>query len=339
MAELDIWRDETIMDDKHLPDQLVQCPQGLFPRPINGRPAKTVCRIFRFIGKFTARALYDGRLIDLPFSVPLMKLLRGDKLEYADLKHVDAALYKQLEKMRKLVVAKRTIEDEESLSESEKRQQIEQLLLDGQVTIADMCLSFTMPGFPDIELEEGGSNLDVTIWNLDRYLDLVVQYTLFDGIEQQVNALRNGFDSLVPLKMLRLFTVREMEDVICGCDEEWNEQMLIESTKCDHGFSHSSLTVRYLFQVLSEMNRDERRSFLRFCTGSPKLPFGGLTNLSPRLTIVRKTMENDESPDTYLPSVMTCQNYLKLPEYSSVEVMREQLLKAITLGQDAFLLS
>ena len=37
--------------------------------------------------------------------------------------------------------------------------------------------------------------------------------------------------------------------------------------------------------------------------------------------------------------VMTCANYLKLPDYSSKEVMRERILTAINEGQGAFLLS
>jgi E3 ubiquitin-protein ligase TRIP12 len=61
--------------------------------------------------------------------------------------------------------------------------------------------------------------------------------------------------------------------------------------------------------------------------------------LVPQLTIVRKTIENNENPDNYLPSVMTCVNYLKLPEYSSLETMKDKLLKAMTDGQLSFNLS
>ena len=64
-----------------------------------------------------------------------------------------------------------------------------------------------------------------------------------------------------------------------------------------------------------------------------------LARLSPRLTIVQKRPEEGVSPDAYLPSVMTCANYVKLPDYSSKEVMRERLLTAISEGQGAFYLS
>ena len=51
---------------------------------------------------------------------------------------------------------------------------------------------------------------------------------------------------------------------------------------------------------------------------------GGLANLFPRLTIVRKI----EAGDGSYPSVNTCVHYLKLPDYSTEEVMRERLLMA-----------
>ncbi|CAF5216056.1 unnamed protein product, partial [Rotaria magnacalcarata] len=64
--------------------------------------------------------------------------------------------------------------------------------------------------------------------------------------------------------------------------------------------------------------------------------------LHPPLTIVRKTAENssdNSNPDSFLPSVMTCVNYLKLPDYTSKEIMKAKLTTAIRDGQYAFLLS
>lgn len=65
----------------------------------------------------------------------------------------------------------------------------------------------------------------------------------------------------------------------------------------------------------------------------------GLRSLNPPLTIVRKTCEGDENADLYLPSVMTCVNYLKLPEYSSFDVMKAKVDTAIRDGQLSFHLS
>lgn len=64
------------------------------------------------------------------------------------------------------------------------------------------------------------------------------------------------------------------------------------------------------------------QAFLQFSTGCSSLPVGGLANLHPRLTVVRKDEEGG------FPSVNTCVHYLKLPEYSSEEVLKERLLGA-----------
>ena len=119
-------------------------------------------------------------------------------------------------------------------------------------------------------------------------------------------------------------------------------QYLMENTHCDHGYTNSSRAVQYFFSVLSQMNSTEQRLFLKFVTGCVKLPSGGLKALSPKMTIVLKPVPSDApslSPDMFLPSVMTCANFIKLPNYSSEHVLKTQLMKAIEHGQNSFLLS
>lgn len=79
-----------------------------------------------------------------------------------------------------------------------------------------------------------------------------------------------------------------------------------------------------LVNVLEQMNSEERKSFLQFTTGCSSLPPGGLANLYPRLTVVRKV---DAGAGSF-PSVNTCVHYLKLPEYPDEQTLRERLLAA-----------
>lgn len=131
----------------------------------------------------------------------------------------------------------------------------------------------------------------------------------------------------------------------------------MDSMKADHGFNMDSKTVRNLLQVMSEYTPAERREFLQFVTGSPKLPIGGMffppldfsltvadvqvgfKSLTPLLTVVCKASEPPYTSDDYLPSVMTCVNYLKLPDYSTLDILRERLQVAVKEGQGAFHLS
>lgn len=50
---------------------------------------------------------------------------------------------------------------------------------------------------------------------------------------------------------------------------------LMDSIKADHGFNLDSRSIRNLLQVMSELSDQERRDFLQFVSGSPKLPIGG----------------------------------------------------------------
>jgi E3 ubiquitin-protein ligase TRIP12 len=131
---------------------------------------------------------------------------------------------------------------------------------------------------------------------------------------------------------------------------------LSEALKADHGFNGESRAIRDLVEILSEYDPTTRRNYLQFVTGSPKLPIGGkpllytyyprlmvsssgFRGLNPPLTVVRKPHEAPLTADDYLPSVMTCVNYLKLPEYSSKSIMREKLRIAIQEGMGSFHLS
>lgn len=50
---------------------------------------------------------------------------------------------------------------------------------------------------------------------------------------------------------------------------------LCDSIKADHGYNMDSKSVRNLLQVMSELDLPQRKDFLQFVTGSPKLPIGG----------------------------------------------------------------
>ena len=50
----------------------------------------------------------------------------------------------------------------------------------------------------------------------------------------------------------------------------------------------------------------------------------GLANLRPRLAVARKV----EADDNSYPSVNTCYHYLKLPDYSSEQVLKTRLMTA-----------
>eukprot|EP00761_Pharyngomonas_kirbyi_P012192 gb/GECH01012219.1/.p1 GENE.gb/GECH01012219.1/~~gb/GECH01012219.1/.p1 ORF type:complete len:1516 (+),score=395.49 gb/GECH01012219.1/:1-4548(+) len=344
-ADLKLWVDDnTLASNNQEADReqsLYVQSSELFPRPIDTtgnelkqEDIKTIS-IFKALGVFVARALLDERLTDLPLSKPFLKYLIDLPLCFADIQYIKPMMYETISKLRSLISKKKEIEADNNLSKEEKNKQISSLKLD-DASVEDMCLDFTLPGFPDVPLVPKGEDISVTIWNLEEWIDKVVHVMLHSGVKHQLESFKKGFSSVFPVESLQVFSVNELEELLFGSFEEWNISTLMEGTSCDHGYSHNSQAINMLFEVLLEMTKSERRMFLRFVTGSPKLPVGGLRSLNPSLTIVPSNPEEGQTQNDKLPSVMTCANYLKLPDYSSKEILRERLLVAIREGQQSF---
>ncbi|XP_067101751.1 E3 ubiquitin-protein ligase TRIP12 isoform X3 [Osmerus mordax] len=348
-ADLGLWRGEevTLANPKGSQEgtKYMFSSRGLFAVPF-GRTTKPahIAKIkmkFRFLGKLMAKAIMDFRLLDLPLGLPFYKwMLRHEaSISSHDLVNIDPGVAKSIQHLEDIIRQKKRLELDRSQTRETLQQALETLNMNG-CSVEDLGLDFTLPGFPNIELKKGGKDVPVTIYNLEEYLRLVVYWTLNEGVSRQFESFREGFESVFPLQHLQYFYPEELDQLLCGSKSEtWDVKTLMECCRPDHGYTHDSRAVRFLFEVLSSFDAEQQRLFLQFVTGSPRLPVGGFRSLNPPLTIVRKTFESTENPDDFLPSVMTCVNYLKLPDYSSIEIMREKLLIAAREGQQSFHLS
>eukprot|EP00063_Salmo_salar_P094515 XP_014069350.1 PREDICTED: E3 ubiquitin-protein ligase TRIP12-like isoform X2 [Salmo salar] len=348
-ADLGLWRGEevTLSNPKGSQEgtKYMFSSRGLFAVPF-GRTTKPahIAKIkmkFRFLGKLMAKAIMDFRLLDLPLGLPFYKwMLRHEtSISSHDLVNIDPGVAKSIQHLEDIIRQKKRLEHDLSQTRETLQQALESLNMNG-CSVEDLGLDFTLPGFPNIELKKGGKDVPVTIYNLEEYLRLVVYWTMNEGVSRQFESFREGFESVFPLHHLQYFYPEELDQLLCGSKSEtWDVKTLMECCRPDHGYTHDSRAVRFLFDVLSSFDAEQQRLFLQFVTGSPRLPVGGFRSLNPPLTIVRKTFESTENPDDFLPSVMTCVNYLKLPDYSSIEIMRKKLLIAAREGQQSFHLS
>ncbi|KAM3570265.1 hypothetical protein VYU27_007670 [Nannochloropsis oceanica] len=369
---------------------------------------------FRFLGRLIGKAFQENRLLSLPLSLPLCKLLVGHPLILADVGLVDPQLGRCLAEIESMVVRADAEEEAEEENEKEKmeeewkdeglllstptgstsssfssvrsiittttattkkkkqphlqeqqqpqpphqpRQQQQQHRHRLSEYLEALSLDFTLPGYPWYELREGGKEETVDSTNVRVYLNLVTRHFLIESIQPSLKALKEGLlDVLRPplTRSLALFSPIELRALLCAEggeeeEEEWTEERIGNSLVCKHGYHRSAPQIQWLVRVLASLEREERKKFLMFVCGTPRLPIGGFAALRPLLTVVRKEVpstggrgEKREggalAADLYLPSCSTCQVYLKLPAYSSEEVLREKLKQAMTLGQEHFAL-
>ncbi|KAG1471228.1 hypothetical protein G6F56_002248 [Rhizopus delemar] len=334
---INMWRGSEKQKTGH-----VDTPNGLFPKALarsNSKSVKKIIQLFRTLGQFVAKAMLDFRIIDIGFNPAFFKItLEESKPSSELLFEIDPVLAKSLNLLQAFIKQKNVLYSDKTKSKTEKMKELDDLQVDG-VKIDDLCLDFTLPGDPTYELKPDGADIPVTIKNVESYVESVIDAVAGSGVSQQIEAFKEGFNGLFAIKDLKLLTYSELVSLFGTSDEDWSLSTLSDTIKADHGFTMESKSVQNLLEILSEMDSTQKREFLQFTTGSPRLPIGGWKALRPVFTVVRKIPESTMSPDDYLPSVMTCANYLKMPEYSSKEIMEKKLDTSMKEGQNSFLLS
>ena len=203
-------------------------------------------------------------------------------------------------------------------------------------------LPFVYPG-SNIELKKGGNSIYVDSENVNEFIELVKDFTCGKRMFKKLTHFIKTFEMNLPPNSLSIFTPDEIVCVICGNEVHFTKKDLFKYTKIEHGYTDQSPEINNLFDVIEEMTPEEQRMFCKFVTGCSRLPNGGLSGLKPPLTIAKRvpemTSSQEVNPDDYLPSVMTCTNYFKLPSYSNKEIMKAKIMTAIYECQDSFLLS
>lgn len=301
-------------------------PMGmLFPEPYDpewlrkgeAQAAQQILERFRLLGHMVAKCILDSRLLDVQLHPAFWRSVLGTApFSEQSLREIDPELSSSLTTLRSL--------DDAGLSA--------------------VAVDFTLPGHDQILLKPDGNAISLSSQNLEEYINRVTEVSLVEAIVPQLAAFRTAFQEFLPLETCRIWSEKELACIIVGSsvrdDSYWTMEHLSTHIKAQHGYTGSSRVFRELLELLSAFSAEQRREFLAFATGAPSLPIGGFAGLKPPLTVVKKEAPSAPlTPDDFMPSVMTCANYLKLPEYSSAEALKLKLEMAMREGQSAFLLS
>ena len=223
--KLKLWRD----NDPSADDEFVFGPNGLFPRPVSeefaaSEEGEKILQLYKMLGKFVARSMIDSRIIDVNFNPIFFRI--GDELtavrpSLGAIKSVDPVVARSLMMVKKFALAKKAIDEDPNRSATQKVIDTENIVVD-KIRIDDLYLDFTLPGYPEIELIPKGSQTQVTIDNVDLYLEKVIDMTLGGGVRRQVDAFRAGFSQVFPYSALSAFTPDELCTLFGRVDEDWS---------------------------------------------------------------------------------------------------------------------
>ncbi|KAF9148664.1 Ubiquitin fusion degradation protein 4, partial [Mortierella sp. AD010] len=68
----------------------------------------------------------------------------------------------------------------------------------------------------------GGANIPVTIYNVEEYINLTLDFTVGQGIRAQVSSFREGFNSVFSIQNLAGFRSGELVGLFGSGEEDWS---------------------------------------------------------------------------------------------------------------------
>lgn len=171
------------------------------------------------------------------------------------------------------------------------------------------------------ELIPNGATIEVTNDNKKLFVEKYLDWYFHDSVKPQFEPFFRGFMSVMNSKIIKMFNGAEINLAIVG-KEDFNFGELKRTTKYDDGYTVNSQTILNFWEVLSEFDEEKKKNFLKFLTGSDRVPLKGLSEIN---MVISRNGPSSES----LPSSHTCFNHLLLPDYTTIDKLREKLLLAI----------
>ncbi|KAJ3107013.1 hypothetical protein HDU97_004982 [Phlyctochytrium planicorne] len=259
-----------------------------------------------FIGRIVGKAMYDGILVNFEFASFFLAKLLGKRNELDDLLSLDKSVYDGLVFLKNYIG---NVENDFGLNFTVLEEQ------KGQGTKKV------------VELIPNGSNIAVTNDNRINYIYRIAHYKLNEKIARQCRAFFQGLSDFIDPKWLRIFNQRELRMLISGTQSPIDIADMQKHTTYAGDFHEYHPTIKRFWASVQEFSDEDRRNLVRFITSCPRPPLLGFKELKPGLCIRSSGEEEDR-----LPTASTCINLLKLPAYSSAEVLKSKLLYAVRVG-------
>lgn len=159
------------------------------------------------------------------------------------------------------------------------------------------------------------------------YANLAVAVRLHEATTQ-IQSIRKGFDRVVRLDHMSLFSWFELETLVCG-SPNIDVEALKRHTTYSSGLSSGHPVVRNLWKAVQSFSQEERRLFLRFVWGRNRLPATDSDWHQPFTISAISSGRHGQPIDGMLPISHTCFFALDLPLYSNYDILRSKMLFAI----------
>ncbi|KAK7116135.1 hypothetical protein V1264_001871 [Littorina saxatilis] len=257
--------------------------------------------LWKFLGILFGVAIRTKKPLDLHLAPCIWKLVAGMELKVEDLEEVDHIYIQSLRGIKDL--------HENGINETNFHEFIPIDCFEGQSSAGLM-----------VQVVAGGKNIPLHFHNRLLYVDTVLNYRLHEW-DKLISWIREGMSWIIPVPLLTLLTAQTLEQMVCGTAEVSID--ILRKVVRYRGMDENHVLIKWFWTILEDFTNEERIQFLRFISGRTRLP-SNPADITQRFQI----MTSDRGLDS-LPTSQTCFFQLRLPMYSSIEVMAERLRYAI----------
>ncbi|KAJ8312853.1 hypothetical protein KUTeg_010226 [Tegillarca granosa] len=197
----------------------------------------------------------------------------------------------------------------------------------------------------EIELIPRGNHIHclcVNIWeNRQEYVD-AIRHLRYQELmcEDRVLAIHSGLASLIPLQILNLMSPTDLEIRTCGIPVV-DIEFLKAHTMYQVGLTETDPHIEFFWNTLEGLSQDDLCRFIKFACNQERIPqtcpcregAAEATHVPPYPMKIAPP-DGTGSPNSRFIRVETCMFMIKLPQYTSQEIMTEKLLYAINCRED-----
>uniref|UniRef100_F1RJM5 HECT domain E3 ubiquitin protein ligase 4 n=1 Tax=Sus scrofa TaxID=9823 RepID=F1RJM5_PIG len=295
-------------------------------------------QLLHFLGQLLGIAIRADVPLPLDLLPSFWKTLVGEPLDPdQDLQEADILTYNYVKKFE-------SINDEielEALCAEIASQHLATESPDGPNKPCCRFTYLTMTG-EEVELCSRGRHIPVAWENKDIYAATIRSLRLreLQNVEC-VTAVRAGLGSIIPLQLLTTLSPLEMELRTCGLPYI-NLEFLKAHTMYQVGLMETDQHIEFFWGALEMFAQEELCKFIKFACNQERIPFtcpckdGGpdTAHVPPYPMKIAPPDGTAGSPDSRYIRVETCMFMIKLPQYSSLEIMLEKLRCAIHYRED-----
>jgi len=174
---------------------------------------------------------------------------------------------------------------------------------------------------------EGGLAVDAD--NLTVYIAWLTDKIVLDSIKPQMRQIVMGVYEVIPYGHLSFLSTEELSHIFRG--ESLIDVALLRAATSytpAESISESNILIRWFWQIVGEFSEELKQNLLRFVSGSPFVPVHGFAGLHANRKWLLISVEDGLAMDS-LPKAQVCFTQLRMPRYSSRDIMRERLVYAI----------